>query len=137
MVNSSAICGALQALAASSSTKHWRGKKSSTPLIKPSDSATPSWQTCYRRGSNLAWLKETPSQALQQTLKDLERAYKNFFSKRADFPRFKKKGQSDSYRYPQGCKLDQSNRRIFLPKLGWMRYRKSRDVLGELNSPHA
>ena len=90
----------------------------------------PSW----KQDPNLAWLKETPSQALQQTLKDLERAYKNFFSKRADFPRFKKKGQSDSYRYPQGCKLDQSNRRIFLPKLGWMRYRKSRDVLGEVKN---
>ncbi|PLY15654.1 MAG: transposase, partial [Sedimenticola sp.] len=39
------------------------------------------------------WLKASPSQCLQQTLKDLERAYKNFFAKRADFPRFKKKGQ--------------------------------------------
>ena len=37
------------------------------------------------------WLKETHSQPLQQTLKDLERAYANFFEKRADFPRFKKK----------------------------------------------
>jgi putative transposase len=69
---------------------------------------------------------------LQQTLKDLERAYTNFFAKRADFPRFKKKGQSDSFRYPQGCKLDQANNRICLPKLGWLRYRNSRDVLGKL-----
>lgn len=76
------------------------------------------------------WLTETPSQALQQTLKDLERAYTNFFAKRADFPRFKKKGQTDSFRYPQGFKLDQGNSRIFLPKLGWIRYRNSRDVLG-------
>ena len=88
----------------------------------------------WKQDPNLAWLKESPSQALQQTLKDLERAYKNFFSKRADFPRFKKKGQSDSYRYPQGCKLDQSNSRIFLPKLGWIRYRNSRDVLGEVKN---
>lgn len=80
------------------------------------------------------WLSETPSQALQQALKNLERAYKNFFEKRADFPRFKKKGQSDSFRYPQGIKLDQSNSRIFLPKLGWMHYRNSRDVLGEIKN---
>lgn len=66
------------------------------------------------------WLAETPSQALRQTLKDLERAYTNFFQKRADFPRFKKKGQSDSFRYPQGFKLDQPNSRVFLPKLGWV-----------------
>jgi putative transposase len=88
----------------------------------------------WKQDPNLAWLKESPSQTLQQTLKDLERAYINFFSKRAGFPRFKKKGQSDSYRYPQGCKLDQGNSRIFLPKLGWMRYRNSREVLGEVKN---
>ena len=80
------------------------------------------------------WLTETPSQALQQTLKDLERAYSNFFAKRANFPRFKKKGRGDSFRYPQGCKLDQANSRIFLPKLGWIRYRNSRDALGEVSN---
>ena len=80
------------------------------------------------------WLKETHSQPLQQTLKDLERAYANFFEKRADFPRFKKKGQSDSFRFPQGIKLDQGNSRVFLPKLGWIRYRNSRDVLGEIKN---
>lgn len=80
------------------------------------------------------WLSETPSQALQQALKNLERAYKNFFEKRADFPRFKKKGVSDSFRYPQGVKLDQGNNRVFLPKLGWLRYRNSRGVLGEVKN---
>jgi len=49
---------------------------------------------------------------LQQSLKDLERAYKNFFAKRANLPHFKKKGQSESFRYPQGCKLDQPTSRI-------------------------
>ena len=68
---------------------------------------------------------------LQQALKDLERAYSNFFAKRADFPRFKKKGQRDSFRYPdpKQIKLDQGNSRIFCP-LGWLRYRNSREVLG-------
>ena len=78
------------------------------------------------------WLKETHSQPLQQTLKDLERAYVNFFEKRADFPRFKKKGMGESFRFPQGCKLEQDNSRIFLPKLGWLHYRNSRQILGEV-----
>jgi putative transposase len=81
-----------------------------------------------------AWLNASPSQTLQQALKDLECAYKNFFAKRADFPRFKKKGLSSSFRFPQGCKLDQTNHRIFLPKLGWMHYRNSREVLGEIKN---
>jgi len=58
-------------------------------------------------------------------LRDLERAYKNFFQKRAAFPRFKKRGRSDGFRYPQGVKLDQTNSRLFLPKLGWISYRNS------------
>ncbi|WP_369792796.1 RNA-guided endonuclease InsQ/TnpB family protein [Thiomonas sp. FB-Cd] len=69
---------------------------------------------------------------LQQALKDLERAYTKFFARRTDFPRFKKKGQGDSLRYPdpKQIKLDAGNSRIFLPKLGWLRYCNSRDVLG-------
>ena len=88
----------------------------------------PSWK------AELSWLADAPSQTLQQTLKDLERAYKNFFAKRADFPRFKKKGQSNSFRYPQGFKIDAGNSRVFLPKLGWIRYRNSRDLLGTVKN---
>ncbi len=82
------------------------------------------------------WLADAPVHPLQQALKDLERAYGNFFAKRADFPRFKRKGQSDGFRYPdpKQIKLDQANGRLFLPKLGWLRYRLSRDVLGEVRS---
>ena len=90
--------------------------------------------TDWKAGSETLWLNETPSQALQQALKNLERAYQNLFLKRAAFPRFKKKGQADSFRYPQGIKLDQGNSRIFLPKPGWVRYRNSREVLGELRN---
>lgn len=88
----------------------------------------------WKQDQTTLWLKESPSQPLQQVLKDLERAFKNFFAKRADFPRFKKKGTGDSFRYPQGCKLDQANSRVFLPKLGWIRYRNSREVLGTVSN---
>ncbi len=92
--------------------------------------------TAWRNGTETPWLKDAPVHPLQQTLKDLERAYANFFAKRADFPRFKRKGLSDSFRYPdpKQIKLDQGNRRIFLPKLGWLRYRDSREVLGTVKN---
>lgn len=90
--------------------------------------------TDWKKQPATRWLKDAPSQTLQQSLKHLEQAYQNFFEKRADFPRFKKKGQFDSFRYPQGIKLEQGNSRIFLPKLGWMRYRNSREVLGEIRN---
>ena len=82
----------------------------------------------------LIWLKDCHSQVLQQSLKDLESAFKNFFAKRADFPKFKRKGEKDSFRFPQGCKLEQSNNRIWLPKIGWICYRNSRAISGSLKN---
>ena len=88
--------------------------------------------TAWRHTPETAWLSDSPVHPLQHALKDLERAYKNFFAKRADFPRFKKKGQSDSFRYPdpKQFKVDQDNSRVFLPKLGWIHYRNSRIMEG-------
>ena len=90
----------------------------------------------WKREKDFEWLKNAPSQSLQHALKDLETAYKNFFAKRADFPRFKRRGSGDSFRYPdpKQLKFDQDNNRIFLPKLGWLRYRNSREVLGEVRN---
>ena len=88
--------------------------------------------TEWRNSAETPWLADAPVHPLQQTIKDLERAYTNFFAKRADFPRFKKKGMGDSFRYPdpKQFKIEQGNNRVFLPKLGWIRYRNSRDILG-------
>lgn len=65
------------------------------------------------------WLKEADSQALQQKLQDLDRAYTNFFEKRAKFPRFKSKRHNQSIRFPQRFKF--SDRKIYLPKVGWVK----------------
>jgi len=92
--------------------------------------------TQWRSSGDTSWLKDAPTHPLQQALKNLERAYTNFFAKRADLPRFRKKGQHDSFRYPdpKQIKLDPMNSRLFLPKLGWLRYRNSRQVLGTVKN---
>jgi putative transposase len=77
------------------------------------------------------WLSDVPAQALQQSLKDLDQAYINFFKKRANSPVFRKKSKRDSFRIPQGFEVDSANGRVKLPKLGWIRYRKSRDIEGK------
>ena len=78
--------------------------------------------------------EDAVAQALQQTLKDLDRAVKDAFDKKQplkEFPTFKKKGKSvESFRIPQGFQVDQGNNRIKLPKLGWLRYRNSRKITG-------
>jgi putative transposase len=92
--------------------------------------------TAWRHSADTAWLADAPVHPLQQALQDLERAYSHFFAQRAGFPKFKKKGRSDSFRYPdpKQIQLDQANSRICLPKLGWVRYRNSREVLGTVKN---
>ena len=46
------------------------------------------WLPVWKKEPETLWLKETPSQLYQVVLKDLARAYKNFFEKRAAFPTF-------------------------------------------------
>lgn len=88
-------------------------------------SLLPEWK------KELPWLKDCTAQVLQQSLKDLEKAFKNFFEKRSSFPKFKCKGIKEGFRFPQHFKLEQQNNRIYLPKIGWVRYRNSRNVIGK------
>ncbi len=60
-----------------------------------------------------AWLKEIHSQVLQQGLKDLDRGYQNFFRRirqkeTPGHPKSKKRGDRNSFRYPQGVKVENS-----------------------------
>jgi putative transposase len=91
--------------------------------------------TCLKQSEDTPWLNEVHSQVLQQALKDLDAAYQHFFRRvkqgqTPGFPKFKKKGQKDSFRYPQGVKLSEG--KVFLPKIGWVQFRQSRPVEGKL-----
>jgi putative transposase len=78
----------------------------------------------------LPWLKLTPSQTLQQSLKNLSKAYKNFFEGRSKFPKHRKRGKHMSMTLPQGFVIDQKNHRIQIPKLGWIKMRNHRLIVG-------
>ena len=82
-----------------------------------------------------SWLADIHSQVLQQSLQDLDLGFSHFFRRiknheEPGFPRFKCKGDKDSFRYPQGVKVKEN--RVWLPKIGWVRFRKSRDLQGEI-----
>jgi len=65
----------------------------------------------------LPWLKQADSQCLQQTLRDLDNAYKNFFEKRAGFPKKKsRKRTPNAFRIPQRVSADDG--KCLLPKIG-------------------
>ena len=69
------------------------------------------------------FLKEVPSQALQQAILNLDSAFTNFFrnskkKEKVGFPKFKKKGLNDSFRIPCSCVIDFNKWLVKLPKIG-------------------
>jgi putative transposase len=87
----------------------------------------------------IPWLAEPHSDVLQQALRDLDRAYRNFFEGRAGFPRFRRKGHRDAFRIQNrkrgGIAVHCLNRRwgeVLIPKLGAVRFRWSRKPVGQI-----
>lgn len=82
------------------------------------------------------WLKAADSMALQETSKDLDAAFKNFFEGRAGYPNYKSvKQQTRKYSFRtrnQSGGIAVSGRYIHLPKLGYAKFRQSREVPGRI-----
>ena len=71
-----------------------------------------------------AFLKECPAHVLQQALRDLDDAFRRFFSGQNRFPTFRRRGERDSFRFPDAKQIgvhDPARRgQVRLPKLGWV-----------------
>jgi putative transposase len=98
------------------------------------------WITEWRHDPVTPWLADIHVHPLQQGVKDLARSLSDFFRKAGDpakkaFPRFKKKGDRDRFRYPMSVKAEvgvDGWGRVWLPKIGWVRYRASRPIEGAI-----
>lgn len=88
----------------------------------------------WKKNPETDWLKEAPSQCLQQKVKDVTNAVFSWLGKEKGKPHFQARDDGDSFRFPQIKTeyLDEANSRIFLPKLEWVRYRKSRPIRGNI-----
>ena len=89
----------------------------------------------------LVWLKEPDKFALQNSLRDLDSAYQNFFrrvkqgAKEVGFPKFKtKKTHRYSYRTNGNIKIDFDNNKIQLPKLKWVKCKLHRRFTGSIKN---
>lgn len=89
--------------------------------------------TALKSQPDTLWLKEVDSQMCQQALRDVDRAFEAFFEKRSRFPwfRFKKAGHF-AFRIPQRVSIE--GKRVYIPKIGWVRIRQSREVEGKTKS---
>lgn len=92
----------------------------------------------WKRNPETSWLAQVDSMALQQSIRDLDRAYRNFFRRvreggKPGFPKFKSRRHArQSYRTNGGKILDRNH--IALPKLGNVRAKVSRPLQGRFMS---
>lgn len=94
--------------------------------------------TFWKQAEEYSFLKEAPSQSLQQTAKALDRAFRDAFDKnqpQKKLPVFKRLGKNEaSLVYPQSTVLDTGNKVIKVPKIGWIKYRPSQKVEGNIKN---
>ena len=88
--------------------------------------------TQLKKLADYEWLQEPTAAVLQQSLKNLETAFKNFFAKRTGFPKFKSKYSKQSIRFPESCSIKNSG--LKLPKLGIVKASLSKNVNGKIKS---
>ena len=98
-------------------------------------SQTSTMLTMMKKCDDFAFLKVVDSIALQQSLRDLDRGFVNYFQKRAAHPVFRSKhDHHQSYRtINQGGNIRIVGKYIRLPKLGYVKVRQSMEI-GHINS---
>ena len=85
----------------------------------------------------LPYLKEVPSQTLQQAVMNMGSAFEQFFKRgNKGFPKFKKRGCKDSFRIPVACVIDYDNWTIKTAKIGTIRFFKghNKQINGRIKS---
>jgi putative transposase len=86
-----------------------------------------------KKDENTEWLTDCYSQVLQATTLNLTTAYKNFFEKRAGFPKFKSKQGKQSIQYPQNVKIVEGN--VKLPgSIGVVKAKIHRPIEGKIKT---
>ena len=74
------------------------------------------------------WIKEVSSKSVKQSIMNAQKAFKNFFDKKANFPKWKKKNNSDVKMYfvrtDKKAMIYSERHRIKIPTLGWVRLKE-------------
>ena len=85
----------------------------------------------------LPYLKDVSSYALQQAVMNMGNAFEQFFKRgNKGYPKFKKKGQKDSFRIPVACQIDYDNWEIKIAKIGPVKFFKghNKQIEGTIKS---
>ena len=92
-------------------------------------------QIVVSKKTDRPWLTEVNSQSLLAALINLDTAFKRFFRKEAQFPRFKSKYSGwQSFQCPQHVKVDFDDNKISLPKIPGIRAVLHREFAGQIKT---
>lgn len=87
--------------------------------------------TDLKKEEEFDWLKEINSQSLQSAIRNLDSAYKNFFNKQNQFPRFKSKYDRQSFKIPQNVLIN--DEKLIIPKFKeGVKIKLHRELEGEI-----
>ncbi len=98
--------------------------------------------TALKHAPETAWLADLPREPFNQVLRDQERAFANFFARRAKSPRFRRRGGKASVRFTLDQRREQLTRGregerwayVQLPGLGRVKLRRTEALLGRLRA---
>ena len=84
------------------------------------------------------WIRAVYVSCQQQALRDLDRAFVNFFAGRARYPTPRKRGVNDAFRFPgrevETRRLNAKWSAVRLPKIGWVKFRDTRPLQGDVKN---
>jgi len=129
------VCRLIYNLALEQRRDHWRSFKRQTGT---NISYTGQARELTSLRAEHDWIAAVHVTPQQQALRDLDRAYQNWFNGISKYPSPRKKGRNDTFRFQgrevQTRKLNAKWSEVRLPKIGWVRYRDTRPLRGKLNN---
>lgn len=91
--------------------------------------------THLKKLEEYSWLNEVSTQALQATLRDLDKAFTNFYQGRAGFPKFKsKKTNKFSFRVPQYVSIVNGNRLKIRKFKEGIKVKQHQEIIGTIKN---
>jgi len=112
--------------------KQYEEHKKDPTHPKPSEGALRRLLNAIKR-EHFPWMLEVTKNAPQMAIIHLGKAFKNFFSGRAKYPQFRKKGVHDRFTLTND-QFEVADSRIRIPNLGWVRMRETLRFAGKILS---
>jgi putative transposase len=112
--------------------RQYEASKADPALPRPNEMALRRQLNAIKR-ADFPWMLEVTKNAPQMAIMQLGRAFENFFAGRARYPRFRRKGRDDRFTLTTD-QFQVRDKRIRIPKLGWVRMRERLRFAGRIVS---